>query len=163
MVGERFACIKVSGRATFNSSIDFKTLLTELMQRNYQYFILELSECALMDSTFLGVLAGFGLKMRKQPGCAPVELLNPNERIVDLLESLGVLDLFEVTSGQPTLPSDCQAIDHQAGEHSRIAQTEACIEAHETLMALNPENAARFKDVAQFLTEDLKRLRASES
>lgn len=163
LVGERFACIKISGRATFNSSIDFKTLLTELMQRNYRYFILELAECALMDSTFLGVLAGFGLKMKKQPGGAPIELLNANERIVDLLEGLGVLDLFEVKAEGAQLPGKCQEIAHQPGEHSRIEQTEACIEAHETLMALSPANAARFKDVSQFLNEDLKRLKAAES
>jgi hypothetical protein len=28
-------------------------------------------------------------------------------------------------------------------------------------MAMNPENVARFKDVAQFLTEDLKNLEKS--
>jgi hypothetical protein len=31
------------------------------------------------------------------------------------------------------------------------------MEAHETLMALSPENAARFKDVAQFLAEGVKK------
>jgi len=37
--------------------------------------------------------------------------------------------------------------------------TRACLEAHETLMAINPENVARFKDVAMFLAEDLAKLR----
>ena len=63
-VGERFACIKISGRANFTSSIDFKTVVQELRQKGCNYFVLDLSECALMDSTFLGVLAGFGLKLR---------------------------------------------------------------------------------------------------
>ena len=30
MVGENFACVKVSGRANFTSSVDFKTVLKEL-------------------------------------------------------------------------------------------------------------------------------------
>ena len=63
LAGEQFACIKISGRANFTSSIDFRTLITELRQKGYTFFVLDLSECALMDSTFLGVLAGFGLKM----------------------------------------------------------------------------------------------------
>jgi hypothetical protein len=36
--------------------------------------------------------------------------------------------------------------------------TRTSLEAHQTLMAANPDNAARFKDVAQFLAEDLKNL-----
>src|SRR5690242_2588721 len=102
LVGEQFACIKITGRANFTSSIDFKTLLNELKQKGCSYFVLDLSGCTLMDSTFLGVLAGFGLKMmsngsdQNEPA---IELLNPNARIVDLLESLGVLHLFKVTQG----------------------------------------------------------------
>jgi len=40
--------------------------------------------------------------------------------------------------------------------HEQITRTS--LEAHQTLMAMNPENVARFKDVAQFLVEDLKNL-----
>ena len=61
MVTDEFACIRIIGRANFTSSIDFKALVTELSQRGFQRFVLDLSECVLMDSTFLGVLAGFGL------------------------------------------------------------------------------------------------------
>ena len=43
--------------------------------------------------------------------------------------------------------------------HSESKQTtaETMLEAHETLTALSPENAPRFKDVLEFLREDLKR------
>ena len=63
MVGEQFACIRIIGRANFTSSVDFKTLVNELRQKGCNCFVLDLSECVLMDSTFLGVLAGFGLKL----------------------------------------------------------------------------------------------------
>src|SRR5579859_8066848 len=102
LVGEKFACVKIVGRANFTSSIDFRTLVDELRQKGYTYFVLDLSECALMDSTFLGVLAGFGLKMLKSAPNAErsaIELLNPNARILELLESLGVLHLFTVAQG----------------------------------------------------------------
>jgi hypothetical protein len=36
-----------------------------------------------------------------------------------------------------------------------------CLEAHRTLMGIKPENVAKFKDVAQFLAEDVKRLEVS--
>src|SRR6187401_1270177 len=60
LAGNSFFCIKIIGRANFNSSVDFRTLINELRSKGCARFILELSECALMDSTFLGVLTGFG-------------------------------------------------------------------------------------------------------
>ena len=62
-IGEKSAMVRIAGRANFTSSVDFKKLLNELLQKGYTCFVLDLTECVLMDSTFLGVLAGFGLKM----------------------------------------------------------------------------------------------------
>lgn len=162
LAGKEFACVKIHGRANFNSSIDFKSLLQGLHQKGYSYFVLDLSDCALMDSTFLGVLAGFGLRMNKAGDPAAdkrIELLNPNERLTELLENLGVLQLFRVTQGPITIPADCQTVLPGQSDHSREETTRACLEAHQTLIALNPENAAKFKEVTQFLAEDLKKLK----
>jgi len=164
-VGEKFSCIKIIGRANFNSSVDFKTLVNELQRKGYQYFVLELSECVLMDSTFLGVLTGFGLKVndgatpaQAGPGNGAIELLNPNPRITDLLENLGVLHLFRVREGAlPT--SDGEGFTPSPCNPSKEEVTRACLEAHRTLMDVNPENVSRFKDVTQFLAEDLKKLK----
>jgi anti-anti-sigma regulatory factor len=161
-VGEHFACIKIEGRANFTSSVDFRTLVNELLQKNYRYFVLDLCECTLMDSTFLGVLAGFGLKgcVNKQtPGCITIEVLNPNERIMELLESLGVLHLFKVVRApiQGCESAESSALTPTAPTKEEV--TRACLEAHQTLMGLNPQNAAKFKEVAAFLAEDLKKAR----
>src|SRR5881628_1543107 len=84
--------IRIGGRASFSHSVDFKTLVNSLWQKGCHHFILDLSECLLMDSTFLGVLAGLGLKYpHNGDKDAAFELLNPNSRISDLLENLGVV------------------------------------------------------------------------
>src|SRR5260221_6574594 len=161
-VGERFACVKIIGRANFTSSIDFRTLVSELRAKHYNYFVLELSECVLMDSTFLGVLAGLGLQMNpgdKAPEDRAIELLNPNPRISELLENLGVLHLFKGTQGPLVMPN-CKQSEHTCLGASKEEVTSACLEAHQTLMAVNPENVNRFKEVTQFLASDLKKLRA---
>jgi len=159
-VGKNFACVKITGRANFCSSPDFKTLLAELVQKGYAHFIIDLSECVLMDSTFLGILAQFGLKLNSadragQPG---IELLNANSRVAELLENLGVLYLFKTRSGTLELPVDVKTCTPESihPTHEQIARTS--LEAHQALMAMNPENAARFKDVTQFLAEDLENL-----
>ena len=160
LVGKNFACVKITGRANFASSPDFKTLLTELLGRCYKRFIIDLSECILMDSTFLGVLAGFGMKLNPKAevnGASGIELVNPSQRVSELLENLGALHLFTVKTGPLNLGDDVKTCVPEAitpPTHEQITRTS--LEAHQTLMAINPENVARFKDVAQFLAEDLK-------
>lgn len=165
-VGEKFACIKIAGRANFSSSIDFRTLVNELQQKGYKYFVLDLSECLLMDSTFLGVLAGFGLKMntsQPDPNSPAIELLNPNPRVTDLLESLGVVHLFKLAEGSLALPQPVEPRVPEPVNPTREEVTKACLEAHRTLMQINPDNIPKFKEVAQFLADDLKRVKPSGS
>src|SRR5262245_30366091 len=93
-VGDQLVCVKVAGRANFSGSVDFKALVTGLWEKGYHHFVLDLSDCLLMDSTFLGVLAGLGLKLNNSNGAPSpgknggadhaIELLNPSARIFDL-------------------------------------------------------------------------------
>ena len=53
-VTDAVALVRVSGRASFNCSVDFKTLVYELRDRGYRKFVLDLTECPIIDSTFLG-------------------------------------------------------------------------------------------------------------
>jgi len=164
LVGEKFACVKIIGRANFTSSIDFRTLVNELFEKGYRFFVLDLSECVLMDSTFLGVLAGFGLKMNggsSSKGEGVIELANPNARVSELLENLGVLHLFRVSQGPLSVPNGTETHTHTPCSPSREEVTSACLEAHRTLMEIDPKNIARFKEVTQFMAEDLKKLKAA--
>lgn len=164
LVGKNFACIKIAGRANFACSPDFKTLLNELLQKSYNHFIIDLSECVLMDSTFLGVLAGFGMKLNPQGVTQEkgVELANPTTRVAELLENLGAAHLFKITNGALKLPDDVTTCTPESIQPSHEQITRTSLEAHQVLMGINPENVTRFKDVAQFLAEDLKNLEKSE-
>lgn len=158
LVGKKFVCLKVTGRANFAASPDFKTVLEELAQKNYQHFVIDLTGCALMDSTYLGVLAGFGLRLKAAvPNGPGIKLHNANERIRELLESLGADQLFQHTEGELRLPDEVTATcTPDVSQPTREEMTRTSLEAHRTLMDMNPENVARFKDVAQFLAEDLR-------
>lgn len=151
-------CVKISGRANFASSVDFKTLVNEMVRRGHRHFVLDLADCLVMDSTFLGVLAGLAIKASKAPETAAdglFELLNPNPRVSDLLENLGIVHLFRLRPAGDVLAAAYQPVD-SAGA-TRAEMTRTSIEAHQTLTRVNPENAPKFKDVIQFLAEDLKR------
>jgi len=154
--------VQIAVRANFTSSVDFKTLLDQLLQRGYTCFVLDLTECVLMDSTFLGVLAGFGLKLNSPQNdkvVRTIQLFNPNGRISELLENLGVLHLFKVTEGPVKTPDGAAPKDVKSINASREEVTRTCLEAHKTLMDINPDNVSRFKDVTAFLADDLKKMK----
>lgn len=165
-VSDKLACIRILGRANFTSSLDFKTLVQELLRKDYKCFVLDLTDCVLMDSTFLGVLAGFGLKMNAGHDEAAnghsIELMNPNPRIAELLENLGVLHLFAViTQPGAQLPADCaEQAQAAALTPTREEVVSNCLEAHKILMDIDPANVPKFKEVTQFLAEDLKKLKS---
>jgi anti-anti-sigma regulatory factor len=152
------AIVKIVGRANFESSVPFKSVLAGLSEKTCRRYLLDLTECVLMDSTFLGVLSGFGVKFNAAQPPIALELLNPNGRISDLLENLGVAHLFVVRKSDQPAPTTLQSVE--SGEpptHRDLSQTS--LEAHRTLMDINPANVPKFKDVAQFLEEDLKRIK----
>jgi anti-sigma B factor antagonist len=161
-VVEHTAFIKVPGRANYASSIDLKNVVAELRQRGFGEFILDLRECITMDSTFLGVLAGLVLRNNQPEPAAPtIELLNPNNRVLDLVENLGVLNLFRVKYEEfpQTL---CFEPTNDHPDPTKEEVTRNCLEAHRTLMKVNPANVPKFKEVTQFMAEDLKKLANSE-
>jgi anti-sigma B factor antagonist len=166
-VHDGLARIKISGRANVASSIDFKRLVNELISRGFTCFVVDLSECLLMDSTFLGVLAGFGLQLAKprngSPGGPSIELFNPNVRIAELLENLGVAHLFQIRRGASESARNGSApAEALVTDHPREEVTRNCLEAHRILMSLDPANALKFKDVTQFLAEDLEKIKAGK-
>lgn len=152
LVSEKCACIRIVGRASVTSGAEFKLLLEELRRRGNSRFVLDLTECTNMDSTIQGLLAGFALKLKTAGGC--FELYRPNERIVESLDTLGALHLFNQTD---TTLTDGAIHISEPPPVTRADTTRTCLEAHETLMALSPANIARFKDVTTFLAEDLRK------
>lgn len=143
-------CFKIIGPASFNASPGFKAIANRLCADSGRVLLLDLVDCITMDSTFLGVLAHLSQSLGK-----PVELLNPSKRINDLLDNLGVLDFFEIDYGENPLTVRLESAKSPDADKQELAETS--LEAHKTLMALSPENIPRFKDVAKFLEEDLKR------
>lgn len=164
-VFDHTVCVKILGRADFTSSLDLKRLIEELWNRNFSRFVFDLTDCTNMDSTFLGVLSGIGLKFSNGKNVqigAPLELLNPNPRIAQTLDNLGVADLFVIKNCAEPLAGSYRPVERQA-DKSQVDLTRNCLEAHLTLMDVKPENVQKFKDVTQFLSDDLKRLEGKSS
>src|SRR5579859_7308626 len=157
-VSGHLACVKILGRANFTASFDFRTLSDELANKGFTAFILDMSECLLMDSTFLGILAGFGLKMAEpvegKAHRGKIEILNPNARISDSLENLGIAHLFKMVHCDDNPAMELAAAEVAEACPTKTEVTRTCLDAHLILMSIDPANQSRFKEVTQFLAED---------
>ncbi len=152
-------CIKVKGRATVKTSVPLKAIIEERRAKGIIHYILVLDECLVMDSTFLGVLANqaFELVEDGDPK-GSIQLLNPNERLQGLLDNLGVLELFHVVHQKIFSHQEpYSAVSESLDSGSKTEMTETSLNAHRALIALNPANEDKFKDVTRFLEDELNR------
>ena len=154
-VRDHAACVRVAGRANFASSVDFKRLIQQLQEHGCDEIILDLRECRLMDSTFLGVLAGIGSRCdeaRARGHACVLELFRPSDRVTELLDNLGVLTLFTIINEAPSFDG-FQPV--KEGETTKVELNRTCYEAHERLMKTSAENERRFKDATEFFKKNL--------
>lgn len=139
--------MRVDGRGTFQNSTGLKEFAAEMTRRGHREFVIDLRSCELMDSTFMGTLAGIAMRLGPEGN---LHIVHPNARCRQVLKNLG-LDRIVSVEEETTAPSPSAPLRDAEGNPPREAKRETIIEAHENLVAANPENAVRFKDVLDFL------------
>jgi anti-sigma B factor antagonist len=161
--------IKVVGRGSFQNSGCLKAFYQQLLKEGVRRFVVDLDACTYLDSTFLGILLGLGLKL-KERGAGLLHILNASPRNLELLRNLGLdrLISIESTTGQAGVrPSNGAAMSALKTVNEENLKEMPCqvptraeagptiLEAHVNLMEFDPRNVPKFKDVVEFLREDL--------
>jgi anti-sigma B factor antagonist len=157
-VAGKLVWVRVEGKGSFQNSPGLKEFSKEMIARGQKEFVIDLSNCPLMDSTFMGTLASIALRLREN-GEGSLRVVNINERNHDLLRNLGLDQLFTVTPAGEKVPIPEQGPAQQAIETAapdKTSQAETMLEAHEALVEAAPENYLRFKDVLEYLQQDLE-------
>jgi anti-anti-sigma factor len=161
-VGEVF-WVRVDGRATFQNSPEIRACLVAEIEQGTEHIVIDLEQCTMMDSTFLGTLAGTGLRLQglKRPS---LQLVNPNTRNRQLLRNLGLDHILEVDDEGTAWPAQRRAVnaelstlapsvsDPTTGKKDRA---EVVLKAHQALGEANPSNIPRFRDVVRFLEDEV--------
>jgi hypothetical protein len=106
----------------------------------------------MMDSTFMGTMAGMALRL-KELGQGHLRVIHCGERSRDLLSGLGLDQIFDIQANGATAP-ECE--DLEKTEDAKREQAATMLEAHEALCEAQPENLTRFKDVLEYLKQDLR-------
>jgi len=147
--------IRVEGKGSFLNSSGLKEFAREMTQRGHREFVVDLKNCPVMDSTFMGTLAGIALRLR-EIGQGTLHVINLNERNYDLLRNLGLDQLFSIdASGVVDEDGIPELTSSEPDAKDRTTQAKTMLEAHEALVKADPENLTKFKDVLEYLKQDL--------
>ena len=155
--------VRVVGRGTFQNSQPLRLFALQKIDEGQVEFI-DLGQCQGMDSTFLGVLAGIGLRLRQNGKLATVHIVNISPRNLELIQTLGLDRLFTVNSSASSplaeadyrkLPdTDLTQLPHPL---EKDETTDLMIEAHDNLVRADERNAAKFRELTRFLREAVER------
>jgi anti-anti-sigma factor len=148
--------VRIEGRASFLNSASLKDFLSGMIRQGKRRFVVDFRQCASMDSTFLGVLAGAAIELRRQNPPGRLTLVRVGERNLELIRNLGLHRLATVDPGSQSADpmGHGQALNEQA--RTEVESARLMLEAHENLVATDPANAAKFQDVLTFLKARLE-------
>ena len=155
--------IKVEGKGSFLNSGSFKEFAKQMVDRGYREFVVDLANCAMMDSTFMGTMAGVALRL-KELGHGHLHVVHCGTRSRELLSGLGLDHVFNLHPNGSSAP-ECEALSPPSGDpmaEHKLERAQTMLEAHEALCQVAPENLFRFKDVLEYLKQDLHQKTASK-
>ena len=146
--------VKVEGKGSFLNSGNLKEFAQEMVNRGYREFVIDLENCAMMDSTFMGTMAGVALRL-KELGHGHLHVVHCGTRSHDLLSGLGLDQIFDIHTNGASAPQ-CQSLQDEAKSDAQKKETtKTMLDAHEALCEAAPENFLQFKDVLDYLKQDL--------
>ena len=153
--------IRVEGKGSFQNSQGLKEFATLMITRGSNQFIIDLENCPVMDSTFMGTLVGIK-KSLVADNKNNLEIINANSRNTQLLVSLGIDLLLKLDTDGNAWPEIRNKISNhiQNGQYLDIAEMskeeniQQSLEAHQNLSNADKNNVPRFKDVIHFLEQE---------
>ena len=158
--------VRVIGRGSYRISPALKEFTSAALDRGAAGIVLDMTDCIGMDSTFMGVLAGLAMRLRKEERAdGRVVLINLSPKLRRLLTTLGLDQLVDVHLTGET-PPDLDAFSDRGLQEegadaptasSRKSRMQTMLSAHEDLVEALPQNRPQFKDVLDFLRQDLAR------
>ena len=154
--------VRVEGKGNFLNSGSLKEFAQEMVNRGFREFVVDLEHCAMMDSTFMGTLAAVALRLREL-GQGHLHVVHCGARSRDLLSGLGLDQIFDIHSNGAAAPECEEVKNHQDGAEAKKKETTVTmLEAHQALCDAAPENLSRFKDVLEYLKQDLHQTTAGK-
>ena len=164
--------VRVAGRGTFQNGQPLRRYSLEMINRGCHNFVVDLSQCQGMDSTFLGVLAGLGLRLAQDGRSDKICVVNVSARNLELVQTLGLDRLFNLdagSGGNHRAPPEAEFHKLPESDVTELSKplnkndtANLMLEAHENLIRADARNVDKFRDVAKNLRESVERRAAAQ-
>jgi anti-sigma B factor antagonist len=143
--------IRIEGRASFLNSACLRDFVNQMRKSGKTRFVIDFLRCTSMDSTFLGVLAGFALELRKCSPKGSLVLTRMGQRNLELIRNLGLHKLLTVDAGVAGENFDACSTPLATGNPGELENARLVLEAHESLVQAEESNRGKFQDVLVFM------------
>lgn len=144
--------VRVEGLGNMKSAPVLHSFLAKARDEGVKSVYVDLSGCAGMDSTFMGLLVGNAQAFTEKGGRLAV--VKPNELCLRLLRQLGVDEVVTVVAEVEVPSAEYVDIDGATAVDIK-ARTDLVRQAHQNLASLNPENRSKFSSFLKALDDDL--------
>lgn len=149
--------VRVEGRASFLNSACLREFMSQMIRSGKTRIVLDFLRCTSMDSTFLGVLAGVALELRRLPEKGSLVLTRMSPRNLELVRNLGLNKLVTVDFAQGSLNTDACDTPLTNAERGELENARLVLEAHENLVTADETNRGKFQDVLVFMKNRVER------
>jgi anti-sigma B factor antagonist len=143
--------VRIDGRACFQNSACLRDFVTEMLRQGKSRFVIDFQHCSSMDSTFLGVLAGIALELKRSGRPSSFVVTRVGQRNLELMRNLGLHRLLSIDGGEMRVGFDTAGRQLTCPDRSEVENARLVLEAHENLVAADEANRAKFQDVLSFL------------
>lgn len=146
-------CLRVEGRGTFKVSPTLKEAFSKEFEAGRKKFIIDLEACSGMDSTFMGALAGMGMRLKKLKE-SRLLVIGASPKNQESLEELGLHYLLEIIPLESSSEGDVspkEQVFSEVVKSGNPSDEGHILESHENLIEIYSENKARFQTVLEVL------------
>jgi anti-anti-sigma factor len=150
--------VQINGKANYLNCNTFREFIEKMVNEGKSRIVLDFENCMGMDSTFLGILAGTALSLRKQTPPGVLIICKLGERNHDLVCNLGLQNLLTIGEDLPDCVdcTDGADSDFSALKNVEVSDAQNVLKAHQNLVQADTENAAKFQDVIAFLKNQVE-------
>lgn len=150
-------CLKIQGRATYLNCGPVNDFFSQIIKTNNANIVIDFEECTGMDSTFLGILVGLTLQLKRINNQRSICLNNVKGRNLELIENLGLNRMLTVN-----MPK-CKEVEISDSFEQKLkmlgieesATPEEILKAHQNLVDADSSNLHKFQDVISFLKQQV--------
>lgn len=144
--------VKVNGKANYLNCNSFREFMETIINSEKRDIFVDFESCQGMDSTFLGILAGAAIQIKKVSPSNKIVIGNLNNRNHELIYNLGLHQLLVVTKKNTVVKRLFDPL-----KNKEISDAKSMLKAHENLTIASEQNNSKFQDVISFLRNQVEK------